>query len=563
MREGLLADLASAVRGGNAVVIVGTGVSAACAEPARATSWIGLLEDGAKWCEDHLPEIDESWVDLVTRQIRSNRMESLLQAADSITSALGGRRGGDYSRWLRESIGMLRVKDPRIPQAIASLEVPIITTNYDQLLEDATGRRPVTWEEPNIVQRVLRREDDAVVHLHGFWSRAESVVLGRLHYHELLGDQPTQAFERAIFSVYTVILVGIGQGASDPDFMALREWFGKALQQSELPILRLCLDGEVQQLLQEHRGERIRPVAYGASHEELLPLLQSLATPAPGIVTSPSATAATLSGPLLAATVLSATVASHPPPLQIHDTAEPQLDPGEEASSKDSDIPARGSGSELDGLLMMRPVTMSVDDDDDIFLVSTTPVTQQLWAAVMADEPSRFVGLSHPVDSVSWRSALEFCNRLSEMLGFGPAFEFHPSYVTVDLSATGFRLPAEREWVEACGRGYRAAENPDVGALAWYSGNAESETKPVRGKDENEHGLFDMLGNVREWCLDRYTRDQTGELDGPWDDHRVLKGGSFSDLPKCVTPEFRFHAEAKSRERTNGFRVVRRGSSIS
>lgn len=131
---------------------------------------------------------------------------------------------------------------------------------------------------------------------------------------------------------------------------------------------------------------------------------------------------------------------------------------------------------------------VTVDD----FKIGETQVTQALWVAVMGSNPSRFTGnSSRPVDQVTWNECMQFISKLNEITG------------------RNFRLPTEGEWEFAArggnqSNGYKYAGSNDIGTVAWYSGNANSTTHPVSQKLPNELGLFDMSGNLYDWCSDWY-----------------------------------------------------------
>jgi formylglycine-generating enzyme required for sulfatase activity len=156
------------------------------------------------------------------------------------------------------------------------------------------------------------------------------------------------------------------------------------------------------------------------------------------------------------------------------------------------------------------------------FAIGETEVTQSLWQAVMGSNPSRFVNGNRPVDNVSWLDCQEFITKLNQLTG------------------RTFRLPTEAEWeFAACGgmykRGYPYAGGESVDEVAWYKNNGSDETHPVRLKKANEFGLYDMSGNVMEWCQDFYDANYYGHSpeENPCNDAtaslyaRVLRGGSW------------------------------------
>ena len=152
------------------------------------------------------------------------------------------------------------------------------------------------------------------------------------------------------------------------------------------------------------------------------------------------------------------------------------------------------------------------------FYIGKTEVTQALWKAVMGSNPSEFKGDNRPVESVSWDDCQEFIRKLN------------------DLTGQNFRLPTEAEWEFACrggnnSRGYKYSGNNYIDNVAWYDGNSGNKTHPVATKSPNELGIYDMSGNVWEWCADWYGKYSSGAQTnpkGPYDGSlRVCRGGSW------------------------------------
>lgn len=280
MSEGLAQDLRVQIGQGNAIVIAGAGVAAGASGGIAEASWIGLLHSGVAWCQHRLPVLPHGWADAVLGLIALGDTTSLVSAAELVTEKMGGRQGGEYRRWLRETLGTLVVTNPSVPRALVELGIPIATTNYDGLLEAAIdGYGTVTWRDGTGIQRILRGDRHAIVHLHGHWDDPESVVLGIRSYEAVLGDQAAQALQRAMASVSTMIFVGVGLGADDPNFGVLRSWLAKTFPGSEYRHFRLCRESEVEGLATEHQDERIVPVSYGVDYDDLAPFLRTLAPP--------------------------------------------------------------------------------------------------------------------------------------------------------------------------------------------------------------------------------------------------------------------------------------------
>ncbi|HUU29997.1 MAG TPA: SUMF1/EgtB/PvdO family nonheme iron enzyme [archaeon] len=203
------------------------------------------------------------------------------------------------------------------------------------------------------------------------------------------------------------------------------------------------------------------------------------------------------------------------------------------------------------------------------FQMSITEITQGQYVRVMGSNPSGFnTGDDNlPVEQVNWKDAATFCNQLSQAAGLEPCYDL--STWRCDFTRSGFRLPTEAEWEYACRAGtrtnYYTGDNAaDLLRAAWYSDNSGQATHPVGLKERNAWGLYDMHGNVFEWCNDWFDQnyytvssryDPTGPASGS---DRVLRGGSwFNNANFCLSagrqsysPDYGYNGL--------GFRIVRR-----
>jgi superfamily II DNA/RNA helicase len=278
-----LDDLRSQLTIGRVVVVVGAGLSIYATDGAQAATWTGLIHSGVDRVVDTYQgsELPPSWADHTRMQINSGDLSWLIAAAEQVADRLGGVGSGEYALWLRETVGELHIQPGRddVYRHLLELGAPIATTNYDQLLEDATGFRSVDWAEAGASQRALRPGDKSILHLHGHWARPESVVLGSTSYSAVLHSRSAQALERALASIECILFVGVGGGLDDPNFSALRTWMSQTFPAGQQRHFQLCTAAEADQLKSPGRQrEAIRALVYGENHSDLAGFLEGLTT---------------------------------------------------------------------------------------------------------------------------------------------------------------------------------------------------------------------------------------------------------------------------------------------
>ena len=186
------------------------------------------------------------------------------------------------------------------------------------------------------------------------------------------------------------------------------------------------------------------------------------------------------------------------------------------------------------------------------FLLLNTAVTNELYSVVMNEEFDLKLK-DYPVVNVSWMDAVEFCNKLSEMLGLEKCYTLNSvsEKITVDVSKDGFRLPTDCEWQFACrggGKGYRYG---DIGEIAWFEENSNGRVQQVKTKRSNSFGLFDMIENVWEWCFDLYDESRYGN-------YRIFRGGSFASEERACGATSRRKSFPDFRIEDLGFRIAKR-----
>ena len=230
------------------------------------------------------------------------------------------------------------------------------------------------------------------------------------------------------------------------------------------------------------------------------------------------------------------------------------IPPGNFLMGSPEDEPGRFSDETQHPVTLTRP-----------FYLSNHLVTQKEWLATLGWNDSRFTGdLNRPVENVSWFDCIEYCNALSVLDRLVPAYTVsdrryerdHLIYadVTWDAEANGYRLPTDAEWEYACragtttafyngeisvhGTSTRCIEDYGLNDISWYCANSGGQTHPVRTKPANDWGLYDMAGNVMEWCWDWFADltaepavDPTGPADGTM---RLWRGGGWNyDARHC------------------------------
>ncbi|MGW0769655.1 formylglycine-generating enzyme family protein [Streptomyces sp. NPDC002676] len=186
------------------------------------------------------------------------------------------------------------------------------------------------------------------------------------------------------------------------------------------------------------------------------------------------------------------------------------------------------------------------------FQMSALPVTQSWYARVTGRRPSSARGERLPVEGVSWWDAVQFCNALSRHEGLTPAYRLCVDAETAewDTSADGYRLPTEAEWEHACRAGTTGPRYGQLDDVAWYQGNSDGRIHSVGGKQPNAWGLYDMLGNVWDWCWDVYDAEVYGA-------YRVLRGGGWADEHWSCRASVRRRSHPTFRIDDVGFRIVR------
>jgi formylglycine-generating enzyme required for sulfatase activity len=538
-----LDDLRRHVADKDVVVVAGAGVSMAATNNNPLASWIGLLRNGLEYCsvrgQDRLTPEE---LELAFKLIDVGKTDFFIAAAEVIAARLGAPDGSQWKGWLAKTVGTLKAINPELVEAIRGLDAPILTTNYDSVLIQASEdseRTHLTWRKAEEWVEVLEGRSKAVIYLHGFWRDAESVILGARSYERVIADDPTQELLRSFGRQKHLMFVGYGRGINDPNFAPLIKWLGRENRHHSSQHFILLPDDEANSF--EARAG-LEAIAFGPTNEFLGGFLRDL------LITRPV-------GRIQTDRDVASFISDFDEFHEVTDVLTPRMVaiPAGEFDMGVREVEAR-KDLEREDRLPLHKVYI-----DYRFAVSATPVTFAEWDAFQSEIGgtkalyAKDMGWgrgTRPAIHVSWQDVqiyLDWLNSLESVTG-------------------SYRLLSEAEWEYVARAGtnskYWWGDNADP-TKANYDEAEIGRTSEVRRYPPNAYGVFDTLGNVWEWVQDRYHATFEGApLDGsPWeegdDPRRVVRGGSWyydSDFLECsarlgIDPSVRFNGI--------GFRIAR------
>ncbi|WP_223192516.1 formylglycine-generating enzyme family protein [Paenibacillus sedimenti] len=190
------------------------------------------------------------------------------------------------------------------------------------------------------------------------------------------------------------------------------------------------------------------------------------------------------------------------------------------------------------------------------FLLARYPVTKELYFAISQKSSISFDEDQTPVVNISWNDAISFCNLLSQKVGLKACYSVSNDGedIICDWDSNGYRLPSEAEWQYACKAGTTGYTYGELDKIAWYNENSGGTIHEVGRKDPNAWGLYDMLGNVWEWCWDLYDENVYGS-------YRIFRGGSWAEEARGCGASCRRRSHPSFIIDDLGFRLAKSSSS--
>ena len=186
------------------------------------------------------------------------------------------------------------------------------------------------------------------------------------------------------------------------------------------------------------------------------------------------------------------------------------------------------------------------------FLLAKYVVTIELYDGIINSTCNDYKNSNKPVVNISWHDAITFCNSLSKTAGLTEFYSIQDDgkKVSYNLHSNGYRLPSEAEWQYACKAGAPGYTYGELQKIAWYNENSNGQIQDVGKKEPNTWGLYDMLGNVWEWCYDLYDEKVYGS-------YRIFRGGSWAEEARGCGATCRRRSHPTFHIDDLGFRLAR------
>lgn len=267
-----MAGLLKVISEKKGIFLCGAGVAKATSQH-KFADWNGLIEDGIYTCRNHsFGKLGEDWVNRKLQDVSAGDVIEKISVASQVTERMRGTGIDTFKIWVENTIGILTVKSNTLIKALGALQLPILTTNYDNLIEQVLMRDIVTWKSPEICARILKGNADGVLHLHGCWKDPESLVFDYNSYEQIVANNFVQTFLKILEFSHSMIFVGMGEGIHDPNFRGFLTWAKGAFLNSQTAHYLLVKEGEAPTGL----PDSIRTIVYGKTHADLPGYLRGL-----------------------------------------------------------------------------------------------------------------------------------------------------------------------------------------------------------------------------------------------------------------------------------------------
>lgn len=270
----LIDDLKSSIAGPGPrpLVICGAGVSVA-ASAGDSPNWKQLIASGIQRVIGLQPD-EQTWSAYALHRLNQDDAAVWVEVADELTARLGGRDNAEFRLWLEKEFKALTPTDTLLLDAIASLNCPIATTSYDDLLAKSLDLPVINWDDHEEVHQFLANRSEGILHLHGYWKKPSTVILGSRSYRDAVDDSRRTFLQQlAALSRPSVFIGASPQGLADPDFSNLSEFIAEWEGVADRRYWLVRDEGVAHKV--DHRA-RIYPVVYGTEFSQLPEFLRSL-----------------------------------------------------------------------------------------------------------------------------------------------------------------------------------------------------------------------------------------------------------------------------------------------